>query len=87
MNNVLFEAIKIKLLEDITNVYNYYISQNSFVKGVEFKFNVTNGFGEYIYTNHDKLIELVRYFNENITFPYRFYFDEEGEEEFYPMMG
>lgn len=86
MNDYLFEAIKIKLLEDFETVYDYYKSKDESVKGVEFKFNVTRGFGEYIYTNTDKLVDMVRYFNDNISFPYKFHFHEIGDEEFYPMM-
>lgn len=86
INDYLFEAIKMSLLLDIKKVYEYYKVNEPQVKGVELKFNINNGFGEYIYSNKDKLIELIEYFNESVNFQYKFIFDKEGDEEFYPLM-
>lgn len=85
-NEYIFEAIKMSLLLDIKKVYEYYKVNEPSVRGVELKFNVSRGFGEYIYNNHDKLKELIDYFTTSISFPYRFIFDTEGDEEFYPLM-
>ena len=86
MNDHIFEAVKMSLLFDMKRVYNYYKNDDPNVKGVEFKFNISHGFGEYIYNNTDKLMNMVEYFNGSIEFPYRFIFEEEGEEEFYPLI-
>ena len=85
-NEYIFEAIKMSLLLDIKKVYEYYKINEPEVRGVELKFNVSNGFGEYIYNNTDKLMELIEYFNKHVQFPYKFIFDKEGEEEYYPLM-
>lgn len=85
-NEYIFEAVKMSLLLDIKKVYEYYKVTEPETRGVELKFNISNGFGEYIYNNNDKLMELIEYFNKSISFPYRFIFEKEGEEEFYPLL-
>ena len=50
-NEYIFEAVKMSLLLDIKKVYEYYKVIEPETRGVELKFNVSTGFGEYIYNN------------------------------------
>lgn len=85
-NEYIFEAIKMSLLLDTKKVYEHYKVTDPEIKGIKIKFNISHGFGEYIYNNSDKLMELIDYFNKSVNFPYKFIFDKEGEEEFYPLI-
>lgn len=85
MNELLFESIKMSLKEDLMIVYDYY-NEEYVARGVGILLNKNEGFGNYIYTNTDKLIELIEYLNGYIHFPYKFTFRDKGEEEFYPLV-
>ena len=86
MNKHLLDSIKKSLMYDIIKVYVYFKQDNDNVRGVTIKFNVTEGFGKHIYENTDELIDMIEYFNKNITFPYKLLFEKEGELEFFELV-
>lgn len=85
-NEQLYHAIKIKIIDDLNIAYEVFQEEEyDTIKGVILQLNSTRGFGQYIKNDPSKLSDFLEHLYENLDFLVHITFDENAEEEFFPL--
>ena len=88
MNDQLYEGIKKKLTEDIIIAYEVFKEEEyDNLEGVILQLNSTKGFGEFIKKDPVKLADFMEHLYNNLEFLVHISFTNQGEDEFYPLLG
>lgn len=86
MNDYLYEAIKMSLLEDIKGIYEYFNVDTENLEGVIVQLNSSKGLGDYLKCNPDKLTDMIEYLSNNLYFSIRLVLTKDAVEKFYPLV-
>lgn len=85
-NQVLYEAIKKSLIDDLNKANEIFNDEIDNSAGVMLCLNTTKGFGRYLYNEPHKINELAKFLNSNVNFNVKIKFSKIGEEEFLPIL-
>lgn len=86
MNNYLYEAIRISLLEDIKGIFEYFNEDTENLEGVIVQLNSSRGLGNYLVSNPNKITEFVEYLSNNLYFSIKLIISKDDDEKFYPLV-
>ena len=87
-NDYIYEAIKKSILHDIEIAYEVFKEENyEKLEGVILQLNSTKGFGDFIKNDASKLADFMEHLYNNLEFIVHIAFTEQGEDEFYPLLG
>lgn len=86
MNDVLYEAIKKSLIEDIKGIYNYFQKDTENLRGVIVQLNSSKGLGNYLLSNPNKITNMAEYLSENLYFSIKLILTRDGDDELYPLI-
>ena len=86
-NEQLYQAIKIKIIEDLNIAYEIFKEENyNNLGGVILQLNSSKGFGQYIKNDPAKLSDFLEHLYTHLDFLVHITFDEHVEEEFFPLL-
>jgi len=86
-NEQLYQAIKIKILDDLNIAYEVFKEEGfENLGGVILQLNSTKGFGEYIKNEPKKLSDFLEHLYTHLDFLVHITFGEHVEEEFFPLL-
>lgn len=86
-NEQLYQAIKIKILDDLNIAYEVFKEEGyENLGGVILQLNSTKGFGEYIKNDPKKLSDFLEHLYTHLDFLVHITFGEHVEEEFFPLL-
>lgn len=86
MNDYLYEAIRISLLEDIKGIFEYFNEDTENLEGVIVQLNSSRGLGNYLISNPNKITEFVEYLSDNLYFSIKLIISKDDDEKFYPLV-
>lgn len=86
-NDMLYEAIKTSMVDDLKLVYEVFESDNiENLEGVIVYLNSLREFGNYLKNDHVKLAEFIEHLMYNVDFHVHVAFGEKGDDEFFPLI-
>ena len=87
-NDYIYEAIKKSIINDIELAYEVFKEEEyDNLEGVILQLNSTKGFGEFIKKDPVKLADFMEHLYNNLEFLVHISFTNQGEDEFYPLLG